>query len=68
MPETLRLLWISVEKGNANAEVELAEMYWHGQGVIQNCDQAHILLTAAARKGSAEAQRQLVAFQRVGCE
>jgi len=68
MPETLRLLWISVEKGNATAELELAQMYWRGQGVIQNCDQAHILLTAAARKGSAEAQRRLVEFQKAGCE
>ena len=68
MQEILRLLWVSVEKGNANAELELAQMYWHGQGVVQNCDQAHILLTAAARKGSAEAQRRLVEFQRVGCE
>ena len=68
MQEILRLLWVSVEKGNASAELELAQMYWHGQGVIQNCDQAHILLTAAARKGSAEAQRRLVEFQRVGCE
>jgi TPR repeat protein len=68
MQEILRLLWVSVEKGNANAELELAQMYWHGQGVIQNCDQAHILLTAAARKGSAEAQRRLVEFQRAGCE
>jgi hypothetical protein len=68
MPEALRLLWIAVEKGNANAELELAEMYWRGRGVIQNCDQALILLTAATRKGSAEAQRRLQEFQKQGCE
>lgn len=67
-PEALRLLWISVEKGNPNAELELAQMYWRGQGVVQNCDQALILLTAATRKGSAEAQRRLVEFQKQGCE
>jgi TPR repeat protein len=67
-PDALRLLWISVEKGNAGAELQLAEMYWHGQGVIQNCDQAHILLTAAARKGNVEATKQLIAFQKIGCK
>lgn len=67
-PEALRLLWIAVEKGNPNAELELADMYWRGRGVIQNCDQARILLTAAARKGSTEAQHRLVEFQKAGCE
>jgi PilZ domain len=67
-PEALRLLWISVEKGNPNAEIELADMYWHGRGVIQNCDQTLILLTAAARKGNAEAQKLLLQFQKQGCE
>jgi len=68
MPEALRLLWISVEKGNANAELQLAEMYWRGHGVVRNCDQALILLTAAARKGSADAQKRLLEFQKEGCE
>jgi len=67
-PEALRLLWIAVEKGNSNAELELAEMYWRGRGVIQNCDQTLILLTAAARKGSAEAQRRLLQYRKEGCE
>jgi hypothetical protein len=66
--ETVRLLWISVEKGNPNAELVLADMYWHGQGVARNCDQTRILLSAAARKGSAEAQKRLQQFQREGCE
>jgi hypothetical protein len=67
-PEALRLLWISVEKGNLNAELELADMYWRGRGVIQNCDQTLILLTAAARKGSAEAQKRLLQYRKQGCE
>ena len=67
-PEAIRLLWNSVEKGNASAELQLAEMYWKGRGVVQNCDQALILLTAAARKGSAEAEKRLQEFHREGCE
>jgi hypothetical protein len=66
--EIVRLLWISVEKGNPSAEVALADMYWRGQGVARNCNQTRILLTAAARKGSAEAQKRLQQFQREGCE
>lgn len=67
-PEAVRLLWIAVEKGNPAAEVMLADLYWHGRGVVRNCDQTRILLTAAARKGSAEAQKRLLQFQREGCE
>lgn len=66
--EAVRLLWIAVEKGNAKAEVSLAELYRTGEGVTKNCDQTRILLTAAARKGNAEAQRRLDAFLREGCE
>ena len=66
--EAVRLLWIAVEKGNAKAEVSLAELYRTGEGVTKNCDQTKILLTAAARKGNAEAQRRLDAFLREGCE
>jgi TPR repeat protein len=67
-PEAVRLLWISVEKGHPSAEVELADLYWHGRGVVRNCDQTRILLSAAARKGNAEAQKRLQQFQREGCE
>lgn len=66
--EAVRLLWISVEKGNPGAELALADLYWHGQGVARNCDQTRILLGAAARKGNAEAQKRLQQFQREGCE
>ena len=68
LTEVSRLLWISVEKGNPSAELALAEMYWEGRGVSRNCDQTLILLTAAARKGSVEAQRRLQEFERQGCE
>jgi PilZ domain len=68
LTEVSRLLWVSVEKGNPNAELALAEMYWEGRGVARNCDQTHVLLTAAARKGSVEAQKRLQEFERQGCE
>ena len=64
----VRLLWASVEQGNPNAEISLADMYWRGQGVAKNCDQARILLTAAARKGSGEGKKRLQQFQQAGCE
>jgi cytoskeletal protein RodZ len=66
--EAVRLLWVAVEKGNSKAEVSLAELYRRGEGVTRNCDQTRILLTAAARKGNAEAQRRLDKFLREGCE
>lgn len=66
--EAVRLLWVSVEKGNPSAELTLAELYWHGQGVARNCDQTRILLSAAARKGNIDAQKRLQQFQREGCE
>jgi len=68
LSEAVRLLWASVEKGNPNAELALAEMYWEGRGVARNCDQTRILLTAAARKGSADAQKRLQQFEKQGCE
>jgi|SRR5271157_4616743 len=67
-PEGVRLLWASVEKGNVNAELALAELYRKGQGVTKNCDQARILLSAAAQKGSAEARMYLGELAREGCE
>jgi hypothetical protein len=68
MPEAARLLWLAVEKGNSNAEVALAELYRLGQGVAHNCDQARVLLTAAARKGNPEGVRHLQLFEQAGCE
>jgi len=66
--EAARLLWISVEKGNSDAELTLAELYWHGEGVARNCDQARILLGAAVRKGNLAARTRLSEFEREGCE
>ena len=68
LPEAVRLLWVAVEKGNSNAEIALAELYRQGRGVAKNCDQTKILLTAAAKKGNAEAQKHLDQFLAEGCE
>jgi TPR repeat protein len=67
IPTAIQLLWAAVEKGNVGAEIDLAELFRTGRGVAKNCDQARILLSAAARKGSAEARKRLEAFQREGC-
>jgi hypothetical protein len=67
LPVAVRLLWAAVEKGNADAEVALAELYREGKGVPRNCDQARILLSAAARKGSAEAQKHLEELKQGNC-
>jgi hypothetical protein len=67
IPAAIQLLWAAVEKGNVSAEIDLAELFRTGRGVAKNCDQARILLSAAARKGSAEARKRLEEFQREGC-
>jgi hypothetical protein len=66
--EAVRLLWDSVGKGNTSAELTLAELYWHGEGIEHNCDQARNLLTVAAGKGNADAKKQLEKFQQEGCQ
>jgi hypothetical protein len=61
-------LWRAVRKENVEATVLLSGLYLRGDGVPKNCDQAHLLLDAAAGKGSKEAAamlRNLVAF---GCQ
>ena len=67
VPAAIRLLWAAMEKGNTGAEIDLAELFRTGRGVTKNCDQTRILLTAAARKGSAEARKRLETFRREGC-
>ena len=67
VPAAIQLLWAAVEKGNTGAEIDLAELFRTGRGVAKNCDQTRILLSAAARKGIAEARKRLEALQRQGC-
>jgi hypothetical protein len=62
------LLWKSVKKENAGAEVELADLYARGEGVGKNCEQARLLLTAAAKKGTPQAAQKLRSLQSGGCQ
>jgi hypothetical protein len=52
-------LWNRVRKGDSDAEVALAELYLNGQGLPQNCEQAHLLLLAAAKKRNRTADQIL---------
>ncbi len=52
-------LWKSVAKKNTEAVVLLSGMYATGDGVPKSCDQARLLLTAAAEKGSEPAREKL---------
>ena len=62
-----RLLWTAIEKGNLTAETVLANLYLRGEGVPKSCDQARVLLSAAAEKGSIEAQQKLRELNQTGC-
>lgn len=60
-------LWSAVALGNSSAEVDLARLYLKGDGVPRNCEQAKVLLRAAAKRGSVEAQQQLKELRASGC-
>jgi hypothetical protein len=47
-------LWKDVQRGSTEAEIQLAMMYIDGTRVRQNCEQAHLLLMAAAKKQNAK--------------
>jgi len=61
-------LWSAVASGNSSAEVDLARIYLRGDGVPRNCEQAEVLLRAAAKRGSVEARQQLKELQTSGCQ
>jgi hypothetical protein len=61
-------LWKAVAKDNANATFLLSEMYLRGDGVSKNCDQARVLLDAAALKGVKGAGERLRHLQAFGCQ
>jgi PilZ domain len=65
--EGISSLWRSVENGDIRAEVLLADRYIRGEGVPQSCAQARVLLEAAAKRGSAEAQQKLDKLVPGGC-
>lgn len=61
-------LWRKVQKGNTGAEIELAKLYLQGTGVAQSCDQARVLLLAAAKKQSSEARNLLTGAYLQRCQ
>ena len=66
--EAAQWLWKAVAKDNANATFLLSEMYLRGDGVSKNCDQARVLLDAAALKGVKGAGERLRHLQAFGCQ
>jgi hypothetical protein len=64
-----QLLWVAVGKGNSQAELELADLYLQGEGAVRkNCQQARILLTAAANNHIPEASERLARLRDYGCK
>jgi len=66
--EAVRWLWRSVAKQNATATLLLSDFYLRGDGVSKSCDQARVLLDAAARKGKAAAGERIRNLQAFGCQ
>ena len=60
-------LWSAVTSGDSSAEIGLAQLYLKGEGVPRNCEQARVLLRAAAKGGNAEARQQLKKLRTWGC-
>jgi hypothetical protein len=65
--ELARRLWFAMSAGDRSAEFPLAQLYLKGDGVAKNCDQARVLLRAAARNGNTEASKELQTLNRNGC-
>ncbi len=65
--ESVESLWGAVQGGSVSAERSLAERFVRGEGVIKNCEQAKVLLRAAANRGSREARLRLYELETQGC-
>ena len=65
--EAAKLLWKAVGKQNASAALLLSDLYLRGDGVPRNCDQARLLVAAAARRGAPQAGQRLRDLQSQGC-
>jgi TPR repeat protein len=61
-------LWKAVAKQNLAATILLSDLYLRGDGVTKSCDQARLLLDAAARKGGTAAAQRLRNLQAFGCQ
>src|SRR5262249_8182427 len=66
-PDAARLLWKAVGRNNTEAALSLSQLYARGEGVAKNCDQARLLLVAAAKRGSSAAAQQLRQFDSAVC-
>jgi hypothetical protein len=66
--EAAQWLWKSLGKQNAVAALLLSDLYVTGDGVPRNCDQARLLLDAAARKGVPGAGERIRDLPNLGCE
>jgi hypothetical protein len=66
--EAAQWLWKAVGKRNLEATLALSDLYVRGDGVPKSCDQARLLLDAAARKGAKAAAERLRNLQSSGCE
>jgi hypothetical protein len=66
--EAAQWLWKAVGKGNLAATMVLSDLYLRGDGVPKSCDQARLLLDAAAKKGKASAAERLRNLQAFGCQ
>jgi PilZ domain len=66
--DSVESLWEGVQSGSISAEMSLAERFAHGEGVEKNCDQAKVLMKAAANRGSKEARVRLYELESGACE
>jgi hypothetical protein len=66
--EAARWLWKAMAKHNADAPLLLSDLYLKGDGVSKNCDQARVLLDAAALRGVKDAGQRLRHLQAFGCQ
>jgi TPR repeat protein len=65
--DSMEALWVRVRHGDVRAEISLATRYMNGAGVPQNCEQAHLLLSAAAKKKNSGAEQILAGDYRAHC-
>jgi hypothetical protein len=61
-------LWQAVKRGSTHAEVTLAKLYLDGDVVEQSCEQAHLLLLVASKKGNGLAETLLTGAYAERCD
>ena len=66
--EAAKWLWKATAKHNADATLLLSDLYLKGNGVPRNCDQARVLLDAAAIEGIKGAGNRLRHMAAFGCQ